>query len=417
MRRFALLMPVLVLLACEHAGEPAPGIQPRSKRETAAELLRVELQLAAIEDFLQYVRDIENRQDRLDAVRFLRAHVARCERWLEESDTNRSRLVAANVGLDLAGVWYDPIRTDIQATQRHLAGLTRPAANRGLNAIWRCVTSLERNPATATDRELTAELLDAKDRRDDLMTTVPWANDLRPGVLAASNTSSAYGFAKVATAGGPVLARLARFLTSPEGTAVGVEFSAGGAAAISVVAGGGAVVLAEAEIIALAQAGTISVAAIQLAMMANGRPPKVPDPRRFAEWVKRAPTRPAQQPEAPFGKYQIKVAGPTERLLRATSGEEIWADGVRESDCRLLEAKFTQNPDGSPFVSADNLMREKIRDSIRAEFVKYAAVLRDPSSPAIALEVITNEPRAVAFFESLLKELGIPGEVVDRPFP
>jgi hypothetical protein len=416
MRRLILVVPAFLLLACEHLVEQPPAVQPRSKRESAAELLRVELQLAALEDFLQYVQDIQDRQDRLEAVRFLRAHISRCEGWLEESETNPRRLAAAHVGLDLVGVGYDLIRTDVQATQRHLGGLARPAANAGLNTIWRRIRSLERDPTTATNAEVTADLLDAKDRRDDLLRTVPAANFLRPGVLAASNTSSAYGLAKAATAAGPALGRLARLLANPEGAAMGVEISAGGVAALSVVAGSGALVLTEAEIIALAQASAISVTAIKLAMMASGRPPKVPDPERFAEWVKNAPTRPAQQPEAQFGKYQIKVAGPTERLLRATSGEEIWADGVREADCRLLEAKFAKDPDGSPFVSANNLMREKIRDSIRAEFIKYAAVLRDPSSPAIALEVITNEPRAVAFFESLLKELGITGEVVVRPF-
>src|SRR6185295_20051524 len=119
-----------------------------------------------------------------------------------------------------------------------------------------------------------------------------------------------YGFAKVATAGGPVLARLSGFLANPEGAAVGVQISAGGAAAVSVMAGSGALVLTEAEIIALAQTGAISVAAIQLAMMANGRPPKVPDPKRFAEWVKKIPTRPPQQPDAPFTKFQVKYAGP-----------------------------------------------------------------------------------------------------------
>ncbi|HEY8205923.1 MAG TPA: hypothetical protein VIG99_00485, partial [Myxococcaceae bacterium] len=139
MRRFALLAAVVSLLACEHAIESEPGPEPRSKRQTAAELLRVELQLAAIEDFVRYVQDIESRQDRLEAVRFLRAHIARCERWLEESDADRKRLVAANVGLDLSGVGYDLIRADIQATQRHLAGLARPVANSGLRAIWRCV--------------------------------------------------------------------------------------------------------------------------------------------------------------------------------------------------------------------------------------------------------------------------------------
>jgi hypothetical protein len=58
-----------------------------------------------------------------------------------------------------------------------------------------------------------------------------------------------------------------------------------------------------------------------------------------------------------------------------------------------------------------------MRADVRKEFLRYAAVIRDPASPAVALEVITNDARAVPFFESVLAELGIPGNVVVRPFP
>ena len=353
MRRLVLVTPVLLLLACEHVGEQPPEVQPRSKRESAAGLLRVELQLAGIEDFLEHLPDIEHRQERLDAIRFLRAHISRCERWLEESETNRRRLTAVHVGLDLAGVGYDLIRTDLEATQRHLGGLARPAANTGLNSIWHCIRSLEREPDAAIDKELTAKLLDAKDRRDDLMVTVPAANVLRPGVLAASNTSSAYSLAKAAMAVGPALGRLAGFLKHPAGAALGVEISAGGGAAVSVAASGGALVLTEVEVIALAQAGALSATAVKLAMMANGRPPKVPDPKRFTEWVGKIPTRSPKQPDAEFTKFQVKYAGSLERFLRATSGEEIWADGVRAADCRILETKLVRSAQNSPFVSVE----------------------------------------------------------------
>jgi len=415
MTRASLIAFVLALLACEHAGDLPGKIQLRSKRESAAGLLQVELQLATMEDFLENTPAIRGQQDRLDAIRFIRAHITRCEGWLAETD--QRHLAAAHVGLDLAGVGYDLIRVDLEATLRQLSGLARPAGNAGLKEIWSGIRLLERDPSSATSREVTSALLYAEERRDALLATVPKANVLRPGVLAASSASSAYSLAKAAMAAGPVLGRLTGFLTNPAGAGLGVEISGRGVAAVSIVASNGALVLTEVEVIALAQAGALSATAIKLAMMASGRPPKVPDPRRFAEWVKKAPMRAPQQPDAPFMKFQVKVAGPHERYFRAPTGEEIWADGVRELDCRLLEAKFVQKPDGSPFVSADNLMREKIRDSIRAEFGKYAAVLRDPASPAVALEVITNEARAVPFFESVLKELGIPGQVVVIPFP
>ncbi len=43
---------------------------------------------------------------------------------------------------------------------------------------------------------------------------------------------------------------------------------------------------------------------------------------------------------------------------------------------------------------------------------RYAAVINDPKTPVIGLEVITNEPRSVACFENLLIRFSISGQVV-----
>lgn len=49
------------------------------------------------------------------------------------------------------------------------------------------------------------------------------------------------------------------------------------------------------------------------------------------------------------------------------------------------------------------------------EFRRYAAIIAAPDTPVVALEVITNDVRAVPFLESLLRSWGIPGEVLVRP--
>lgn len=414
--RFAVA--VLACVACEHAEGPPPGeLQPRTKRESAAGLLQVELQLAALKDFIEHNPAVPSREARLEEVRFLRAHIARCEGWLAEADADRRRLIAAHVGLDLSAVGYDLVRNDLEATLHHLAGLVRPPTNAALKRIWHGVRALEADPGSATSPETTSDLVYAETQRDSVMATAPWANILRVGVVAAANTSSAYSLANAATAAGPVLGRLSGALAAPAGAAMGVEVSAGGAAAMSLVTSSGAIVLTEVEVIALVQAGALSATAVQLMMMANGRPPKVPDPKRFGDWVKQAPTRPPQQPESEPTRFQVKYAGPVERQLQASSGEKIWADGVREADCRILEAKMVTDPSNSPYVRSWKEVHEWMRADVRKEFLRYAAVIRDPSSPAVALEVITNDARAVPFFESVLTELGIPGDVVVRPFP
>ena len=53
-----------------------------------------------------------------------------------------------------------------------------------------------------------------------------------------------------------------------------------------------------------------------------------------------------------------------------------------------------------------------IRDKELEQFSRYAAVLKDPATPAVGLELILNDARAVPFFESLMRELGTPGRIV-----
>jgi predicted nucleotide-binding protein (sugar kinase/HSP70/actin superfamily) len=52
-----------------------------------------------------------------------------------------------------------------------------------------------------------------------------------------------------------------------------------------------------------------------------------------------------------------------------------------------------------------------IREKEFHQFSRYAAVLKDPTTPAVGLEIILNDARAVPFFESLMRELGIPGRI------
>jgi hypothetical protein len=81
----------------------------------------------------------------------------------------------------------------------------------------------------------------------------------------------------------------------------------------------------------------------------------------------------------------------------------------------LLEAKFIEQPDRSPFVEGSKIpdfMRERILVRVEDEFLRYAAVINDPKTPVIGLEVITNEPRSVPCFENLLIRFSISGQVV-----
>ena len=109
------------------------------------------------------------------------------------------------------------------------------------------------------------------------------------------------------------------------------------------------------------------------------------------------------------GNYNYTLSG---------SGENIVADGYRVNDAGALEAKHVGNPARSPFIE-DSSIHEPVRETIRAEqddeFRRYGQVVDDPSNPVRHVEVITNDPRAVPYFERLMAKYDVPGQVIIKP--
>ncbi|OQW92576.1 MAG: hypothetical protein BWK78_01290 [Thiotrichaceae bacterium IS1] len=133
----------------------------------------------------------------------------------------------------------------------------------------------------------------------------------------------------------------------------------------------------------------------------------------LTDWMKSLPKRVTPTYSLPY-QYQIKHAGPEEFQV-AGGGQEIWADGLRLTDGFLLECKFIDQPDRSPFVADSQIpdfIRQRIVTQVADEWYRYAAVINDSQTPVMGLEVITNEPRAVPFFQDLLDRYGMNGRVV-----
>ncbi len=146
------------------------------------------------------------------------------------------------------------------------------------------------------------------------------------------------------------------------------------------------------------------------------KPMKSVNLEAFARWAKRAERRPTPDSSEAF-RYQKKHAGPEELLVKG-GGKEVWSDGVRMEQARLVEVKFIQAPEKSPYIEGSKCnerVRALIQEETTNEFRRYAAVLADEATPATALEVIVNDARAVPFFERLLRTLGMPGAVVVKP--
>ena len=99
-------------------------------------------------------------------------------------------------------------------------------------------------------------------------------------------------------------------------------------------------------------------------------------------------------------------------------GEEIWADGINFQTEELIEAKFIENPANSPYINSSSVppfIRTKVVRDVENEFRRYAAVINDPDTPVVGLQVIVNIEEAVPFFESLLSQFNLPGSVIVLP--
>jgi hypothetical protein len=140
---------------------------------------------------------------------------------------------------------------------------------------------------------------------------------------------------------------------------------------------------------------------------------KEPDPEAFEAWIRQAERRKTPA-STEAHRFQLEHTGDEEFLVRG-GGKEVWADGYRSSEAYLLEVKHVEKPESSPFIKdsrCSEVIRGKIREKELEQFHRYSAILKDPATPAVGLEIILNEAKAVPFFEALMRELGIPGRIV-----
>lgn len=88
----------------------------------------------------------------------------------------------------------------------------------------------------------------------------------------------------------------------------------------------------------------------------------------------------------------------------------------------MLDAKFVEKPAVSPYVddsSVPDFLRAKILKEQQHEVQRYNAVIQDPKVPFNSLDILTNEPKAVPYFQSLMDQYQVPGsvKVVDTQVP
>lgn len=119
--------------------------------------------------------------------------------------------------------------------------------------------------------------------------------------------------------------------------------------------------------------------------------------------------------------FQVTVCGPQETRI-VVNGVSVEADGIVAEQGLLRDAKYTERLDRSPFIDVTphpipDFIREGILERIEDELARYAAIIRDPTTPVVGLEIVTNTPLTVPFWERMLRQQGIPGRVTVRPWP
>ncbi len=115
-------------------------------------------------------------------------------------------------------------------------------------------------------------------------------------------------------------------------------------------------------------------------------------------------------------RFEIEQTGPLNIQVEG-GGERIWVDGIRYDDGYLLDAKYVEKPERSPFIDGSNcpdFIRESVKEEVDEEFRRYGAVVNDESNPVQGLEVITNEEQAAPYFADLMGQHNVPGHVVVR---
>ena len=114
-------------------------------------------------------------------------------------------------------------------------------------------------------------------------------------------------------------------------------------------------------------------------------------------------------------QYEIQHAGAYNYTVSG-GGAKFDIDGYRGST--ILEAKYVGDSKISPYVpgsSCPNAVRDKILKDVRNELGRARTIIESRSTPFKSIEIITNSPVAKKFFEGLLKESRVPGNVRLEP--
>ncbi len=115
------------------------------------------------------------------------------------------------------------------------------------------------------------------------------------------------------------------------------------------------------------------------------------------------------------GLFEVEQTGALNYRV-VGGGTAVDIDGY--AGTTIQEAKYVGNVANSPYIEGSNIpdfLRAKILTEQQSEFARLGAVISDPAVPFTNLNVLTNESKAVPYFQNLLTANQIPGKVIVVP--
>lgn len=197
----------------------------------------------------------------------------RLRRAASTSSVDPDLVRAARMGRVLGGFAHDLVSMQIGASRgsERLGARVMGEVNGGLAWVWEGMDALREDSGWAATRPKHAYqvLYWAQTHRDNVRRVLPAAYVTRKGLEAALIVSTAMTAANLVRAGLPALARVIAWMRGLGQTSGALALAGAGGSGVQLLTDGGGLVLTDAEVIALAEAGQISAAALSLYVLAH----------------------------------------------------------------------------------------------------------------------------------------------------
>lgn len=264
---FAVLALVLVPACDDEKFRPLTTTEAEQLQTVASRALQLELDFENLRPLASALGERSYSEKHLDDVH---GHLEQVSEWLAVANESGDYdwLGPASAMVHCAGLEYDLVRIDLEASARGFGGTVHDATRRGVEAGRAAMDRIHADPGwVARSPSEVADALSTMVLSRHAVSTAPITNTLKSGVTAASVYTGTFSLARLATSGS--LGRLLGWAKGVGQPAALVATTEGGVA-IRAVAKSGSIGITVAEVQALVDAGIVSATAYSLYAMARG---------------------------------------------------------------------------------------------------------------------------------------------------